>query len=354
MKEFPGAVRVQQYDNPPNRNGGIILNHKIICKPLDANDIPIAVDMALENYNMEKQAVPALSNCVTRDLLHKKIEVLFQTGIGYIALEENEPVGFLAFRPIFDTGNGSLGATSPIYGYGIRNQDRGKVIGKLFQSTASTLCEQYAQSLRVSVYAHDVDVLSMYIMSAFAMDTTNVVRSTSASVPADTARSFTFAELDKVKVLQYRTDVIELYRSLINHLRFSPVFYHCKGFFPIEDRFEDFLDESMRIFAVFDKEQLIGMIDSEPTDIELAMTDPYAIGMGDVFIKPAYRGLGLGAALLQYANHRLSESGVERIYVTHGTINPTARGFWDKYFSNYSYTMTRKINPEMLGILKSI
>lgn len=96
------------------------------------------------------------------------------------------------------------------------------------------------------------------------------------------------------------------------------------------------------------------MIDSEPTDIEFAKTDSKAIGMGDVFIKSNYRGRGLGAALLAFANNRIKESGIDRVFVTHGTINPTARGFWDKYFVNYAYTMTRRINPEMLGIIKAI
>lgn len=155
-------------------------------------------------------------------------------------------------------------------------------------------------------------------------------------------------------MLEYRTDVIELYRNLINHLRVSPIFYHCNGFLPIEDRFEDFLSEDMRIFAAFYNNELVGMIDSEPTDIEFAMTDSKAIGMGDVLIKSNYRGHGLGAALLAFANNRIKESGIDRIFVTHGTINPTARGFWDKYFTNYAYTMTRQIDPEMLGMIKTI
>ena len=46
---------------------------------------------------------------------------------------------------------------------------------------------------------------------------------------------------------------------------------------------------------------------------------------------------------------RLQKDGVERLFVTHGTINPNARGFWDKYFMNYSYTLTRVIDSDMLG-----
>jgi GNAT superfamily N-acetyltransferase len=330
------------------------LSSQIICKPLDPDYVTIAIEMAQENYDLEKQTVTALSDFDNRAFYETRIRELFEHGIGRIAFQNDKPVGFLAFGKIFDMGNGILGATSPLYGYGIRHADRGKVIGHLFQSTAAEICEKYAQSLYVNIYAHDTDVLNMFIMSAFSMDTTDVVRHTSLNIQTVSLNGIQFAELNKVQVLEYRTDVLELYRELINHLRLSPVFYHCNDFLPIEERFEDFLSEDMRIFAVFEESQLIGMIDSEPTDIEFAKMDANAIGMGDVFMKQNYRGRGLGEALLAFANDKIRESGIERVFVTHGTINPTARGFWDKYFVNYAYTMTRQINPEMLGMIKPI
>ena len=71
--------------------------------------------------------------------------------------------------------------------------------------------------------------------------------------------------------------------------------------------------------------------------------------LGDMFVKPDYRGKGVAGALLAFANNELHNGGVKRIFVTHGTINPTARGFWHRYFTNYSYTMTRMIDSDMLG-----
>ena len=309
--------------------------------------------MAQENYDLEKQSVTALGNIDNREFYQSKIETLFENGIGRIAFQNDEPVGFLAFSQIYDNGNGVMEATSPLYGYGIRNKNREKVIGHLFQATAAEICEKYAQSLKINVYAHDRDVLNMYIMSAFSMDTTDVIRNTAIKIPSDN-NDLIFTELDRTQILEYRTDVIELYRNLINHLRISPVFYHCNEFLPIEDRFEDLLSEDIRIFAAFHNNQLIGLIGTEQTDIEFAKTDSKAIGMGVVFIKPNYRGQGVGAALLAFANNKIKESGIDRVFVTHGTINPTARGFWDKHFSNYAYTMTRRVDPAMLGIIKAI
>jgi len=168
-------------------------------------------------------------------------------------------------------------------------------------------------------------------MSSFAMDVTDLVRDTEDPIESKSV-NYSFKEMNNTELLDYKRDVIELYRNLINHLRVSPVFYHCKNFLPIEDRFTDFLSDDMRIFTVFDRDKLIGMVSAELPVKGFAIGDPEASTMGDLFISPAYRRNGIGAVLLDYANNEFKKSGVKRIFVTHGTINPTARVFWDKYF----------------------
>lgn len=331
------------------------MNDYLEIRPLQESDLQAAVDMAWENYVREKKNNSALQELERNNFLYREIERLIQLGIGCIAIKDGKPVGFLCFGELFDINdNGGKGATSPLWGYGICGSNRGEIIGKLFQAVAAMSCERYAESLRVSVYAHDLEVLKMYIMSSFAMDVTDVIRGTEEEVAINSAELITFKELTKAELLAYKEEVLNLYRELINHLRQSPVFYHCSYFLPIEKRFDDFISDDMRIFAAFDKDKFIGMIDSEPSDVTFAIGDRESTGMGDVFVNTAYRGKGIAAELLNFAIGRLRESGIKRIYVTHGTINPTARGFWDKYFSNYSYTMTREIDPDMLGVIERV
>jgi len=185
-------------------------------------------------------------------------------------------------------------------------------------------------------------------MSNFAMNFTEVVRSTNSPVNAKTL-PYIFKEINKNELFQYRADIIEFYRNLINHLRSSPVFYPCNEFLPIEDRFNDFLSDGMRIFGAFDGAKLIAMVGSEPPDVFYASEDSSAMNLTDLFVAPDYRRNGIAAALLEFANNELRKSGIQRLFVTHGTINPTARGFWDKYFTNYSFTLTRQIHSDMLG-----
>lgn len=329
------------------------MSKKLDLRPLDAAYLDAAAELAQAEYDRERVFVPALAAADHRAFYRARLAPLFSHGMGAVALEDGAPAGFLAFCAPFDTGN-VRGAAAPLCGYGARGAARGEVLGRLFTSAAAALCGNYAESLRVSVYAHDRDALEVFLMSAFAMDTTDVVRLSDEPVPARTREGFSFRELTKPGLLRYREDLIALYRALINHLRQSPVFYHCRGFLPIEDRFEDFLSDGVRIFAVFDGERLVGMLDAEQTDIDFAASDAASRSLSDLFLAPEYRGLGLGPALLQFACRALARDGVRRLFVTHGTINPTARGFWDRYFTNYAFTMMRQIDHDMLGAIPPV
>jgi GNAT superfamily N-acetyltransferase len=303
--------------------------------------------MAIENYQLERRSASGLHE--------RASEIFFRKKLGRMAFVDDTPVGFLIFGEKFTINkSGAKGATSPLYGYGIRYSKRGDIIEKLLQSVASELCEYFAQRLSVSVYAHDTDVLWKYLMSGFFLETTGTMRDIFSPIKAEMQGKYSFKELGKKELINYKGEIIELYRGLINHLRGSPIFYHGRNFLPVEKRFDDFLKDDIRIFAVFDGNRLIGMMDAEPVDDGFAKDDIEALDMSDVFIEPAYRGNGIAATLLKYANDELKSSGTRRLFVTHGTINPTANGFWDKYFTNYYYSMTRSIDPEMLGKIKPV
>ena len=329
--------------------GGIILSIEI--KPFESKFFNDLVDLAMETYNTEKMKTPALLGDIDKKYFYKNLQNLIVHGTVNIAVENGDIIGYLGFDK--DKSSIAKSATSPLFGYGVRYSNRGNVIGQLFQKTAAVLCESYVNDLWVNVYAHDSDILWMYIMSAFSMDVTDVVRDTGVPVQFKPV-AYVFREIDKSTLMNYKHEVIELYRELINHLRVSPVFYHCKYFMPIENRFEDFLSDNIRVFSVFDGNILIGMVSAEYPDRGFAIEDSNAMSLGDLFVAPSYRGQGIASALLNYANSELKKEGTRRIFVTHGTINPNARGFWDKYFSNYSYTMNRKIDPDMLGVLQSV
>lgn len=65
--------------------------------------------------------------------------------------------------------------------------------------------------------------------------------------------------------------------------------------------------------------------------------------MLEIYIEPKYRGKKVAQALLYYLDTDLKANNVEYEWVEHGTANPTARGFWNKYFETYEYEFIRSI-----------
>lgn len=326
----------------------------ILIKPIDLNRFDSFVELAFNNYLLERESSDELNEIINGNYFSIKLKELFAKSVSCMAIEGERVIGYLCFEVYLTSdSDGYKGAFCPLYGYGIDDINRGKIMNLMFQHLALILCETYVQKFSVNIYANDVDVIKTYVMSAFAMETTEVVRNTSKMIESKET-AYIYKEVQQDELGKYEGDIIELYRMLINHLRRSPIFYHCNDFLPIEDRFNDYLSNDIRIFAVFDDESLIGIVSAEPPDCEFSVGDDEAKSLSDVIIKNSYRGQGIAAALLRFVNEEMKKSGIKRLYVTHGTINPTARNFWDNYFVNYSYLMSREIDSNMLGVIKSV
>ena len=57
------------------------MNKKIICKPLDLSYINIAIEMAQENYEIERQSTTALPRMDNRPFYQSKLQELFEKGM---------------------------------------------------------------------------------------------------------------------------------------------------------------------------------------------------------------------------------------------------------------------------------
>ena len=66
------------------------------------------------------------------------------------------------------------------------------------------------------------------------------------------------------------------------------------------------------------------------------------------YLKPAFRGKGIGASLLQKSMQWAFENGFLRLFVEHETANVLGARFWSRHFSPYLYYSLRYIDPMVL------
>ena len=63
---------------------------------------------------------------------------------------------------------------------------------------------------------------------------------------------------------------------------------------------------------------------------------------------PEHRGKGLYQNLLNYTISKLKSEGYTRLGVNFESFNPTARGFWLKYFAPYTSSVVRRIDERII------
>lgn len=329
------------------KTGGIKMNIlRAAKKPLDA-----CLALACETYTKESAhaGLPPLD----KEEIRKELTKLFDEDRVWLATEGDKLLGYLAFggRYTADDERGSVEIGSPLVGYGIaEGQKRENVYGRLMQQAMREMVKEGVGSFHVSLYAFDEPVLRTAVMSAFVMETSNGIRRIAAPISTKAMpEGYSLRLMTKQDLEAHRADVLSLYALLIQTLEQSPVFYECACFYPLEDRVQEFIDADLKVYGVLKGDTLIGMINTDVSDAPLFEQRADFRSFGDVFLQPAYRGMGLSAALLEKANQGAAADGAVYGVVTHGTVNPTARGFWDKHFTPYAYNLYRRVDARMIG-----
>lgn len=65
---------------------------------------------------------------------------------------------------------------------------------------------------------------------------------------------------------------------------------------------------------------------------------------------PEHRGKGLNQKLLSMLIQKLKAKGYTRLGVDFESLNPTAYGFWLKYFDAYTHSVVRRIDEKILEV----
>lgn len=268
-----------------------------------------------------------------------------------MALEDNKLIAYLAFGHINNSPNATINSiSSPIHGYGIGNINRKKISSSLFQYASEKLCKKNVGQFQVTVYAHDTEVISSYALNQFGILCTDTIRDCNTPI-SNTAISndyIQYKELTKIEIINHEQQLLSLYQQLVKHLQMSPIYYPGREF--SDKLYLDYIRcADIQMFVAIHKDKIIGMIDASNDGNNFISQELDTFNLGTLYLEQEYRGKNIAKELLSFTIDNLKKKGVKRLWVEHGTANPSARGFWDTYFDNFTYTLTRDIDSSMLG-----
>lgn len=292
--------------------------------------------ISISNYNEEREYVQILP-CID---VFPDLEQFANNGLGVVAFDGNRMVGFLCCCKPWNNafGSKSIGTFSPIHAHGAIKDNRSMIYKRMYQVAAEKWVKNKIAYHAVGLYAHDTESINAFFTYGFGLRCIEAIRPMEY-IESHAYEGVTFEELAKSEVIQVR----EMRRMLSEHMSSSPCFMYTsskdfdKSLIHAEER-------NSRLFVARDKEKLIAYVEVAKDGENFITEVDGMFNICGAFCLPEYRGKNIYHSLLNYTTSMLKTEGYKLLGVEFEGFNPTANGFWSKYFNSYTNSLVRRID----------
>jgi len=309
----------------------------------NVSHIAEAEKLAMANYEEERRQVPILP----------KVERLpnfthfAENHLGVAAFENSKLVGFLGTwspRPDAFGTTKVKGTFSPIHAHGAIEVKRGRIYARMYQAAADKWVKEGIRSHALALYTHDKEAIESFFYQGFGLRCIDAIRGME-EIPFSSKLNYEYGEVPKLEWGK----LLELHNALITHMGNSPIFMR----FPLNNEEESLCrnTEDIRYFAVKDKDRYIAYVKIGNEGENFATVTSGMMNICGAYCLPEYRGTGVYHNLISYLVTALKNEGYIRLGVDCESFNPTARGFWPKYFTEYTYSVVRRIDEKAVDAL---
>lgn len=299
-----------------------------------------AMELALADYDIERQYVKVLPQvCDIPDLYG-----FAENGLGVAAFEGERMIGFLCCCEPFDNAFRATdvrGVFSPMGANAAIPADRSKIYAAMYQAAGAKWVQSGAVSHAVCLYAHDEELQQQFFRYGFGLRCLDAIRPMEL-IDCEPCSGYGFTELSKAE----NHFVYPLHLALYRHYCKSPFFMYRKP--EAQEEFIAFsMQEEARYFVAKQSGKICAFVKiSVPGETFAARGDTYRHIRG-AYCLPEHRGKGLYQNLLNFTISVLKREGYTRLGVDFESFNPTARGFWLKYFTAYTNSVVRRIDERI-------
>ena len=267
---------------------------------------------------------------------------LAENGMGVAATLDGNLVGFLGAYLPFPHAYNSLtdsGCWSPLNAHAVADPQNILLWQQLYQNAAEKWTTAGAGYHSITFYSQEEAAENVFYNYGFGSRCADAIRYPDPlqEVPA---ANVCVRELTRKDDMQLRP----LRRELAAHLSKSPCFMINS-----EENIEKYIcgkeaDEKRKTFGLFYEGKLIGFIDLNEEGENFISDSGVMLNIQGMFLQNDYRGHGIAQQLLNSAVRETAKNGYERIGVDYETMNPTATGFWEKYFVPYTRSLVRRLD----------
>ena len=301
-----------------------------------------AKKLAHASYIEECEYVPSLP-------IHAEVPdpARYDNGLGVTAFHRGKMVGFMCCLMPFENFFGtSKGTYVPVNAHAAVKEDRKRIYSRLYEAAADIWVREGILSHAIGVYSHDNAAIESLFENGFGMRTIDAIR-TMEEVEIKPFKGVGYREIQKEEYME----INPMRNRLISHLNSSPMFMPHRQV--NEEKFLDEISKSpRRYFAAEFNDEIIAYIKITEEGESFIGDEDYMANIQGAYMNEEFRGSGIYTNLLVNVIRQLRDEGYTHLGVDCESFNPTARGFWLKYFTPYIYGLTRRIDERITAFYK--
>lgn len=302
--------------------------------------IPEALALARASYEEERRQVSVLPPIEE----FPDLTGFADNGLGAAALEGGKLVGYLGFyRPrdeVYTTY--ARGTFSPIEAHGALLDRRKEIYHRLYQVAAAKLVAKGVSIHSIGLYAHDQQAIEAFYTYGFGLRCMDAMRPME-EVEFSPCPGYSYGELPA----QEKDQLLPLKNLLILHLGQSPAFMYYP---PLDGAGleKEYGHRQSRYFCAYHGADPVAFLEVSDDWENFASAHESVKNICGASCLLEHRGKGVYQNLLNYAIAVLRSEGYPRLGVDFESFNPSAAGFWLKYFQAYTHGVVRRIDEKIL------
>lgn len=308
---------------------------------MEKEDIPCLIEMWHNQYSKycNKEVFPDFwsggKNSITRYL-----ENQIKQDNAIICRKDGLIVGFMAWM-YFDFHNERT-AFCPIIGHAAVENDSQTIYHRLYMYAAHKWVENNRFNHLWMIFNDDFVTRDMLYDIGFGSYVIDACMNVSkVKIGIDQTYVITKANTEDVDVLY------DLVKESMQYYLDTPIFLKRHAY--TKQEITEIIEHS-NLFVAWDQKNPIGFMNlsvNQDYDTEsLASLNSGLINELGAYIKPEYRGTGIGKRLLNELINSCLETNIPYLHVCFETANPFANRFWRKYFKPIVLSVRRTVNKD--------
>lgn len=317
------------------------MENKFVTYEMQESDIAEAVNIWADQYlrYCSSKSFPQswLNNTSSiAGFLHKKV----QDKAAIIVKSGNKLLGYLTYDEF--PFNGEKSVFCPAIAHAAIEEYKEEVYLSLYKRISKEWVGRNVFNHMWTFFYNDTKLRGILYDLGFGSYLIDAFSCTNNLINASEAKAIRRAEIQDVDVL---SDLVEESRE---YYRSAPIFLRRDQY--SRDDILDIIQKSA-VFIAWEANSAIGFMNVSVSQrdnlIDLSVHQCGLLDEIGAYIKPEFRGKGLGIELLKHVFDYCNNNGVEGIHVDFETANLFANKFWRKYFDPMLLSVRRTINKDI-------